>query len=98
MWFCLASHFTNGTIPNNISVKEIKSATFSAAQHLEQSSSKTVLTASIIYMCQMGSGHNTIIMSLEETLSYLGHTVVASIHFKLCVQRKYAEEVRVSTH
>lgn len=98
MWFCLASHITNGAIPNNVSVKEIKSATFSVVQHLGQSSLKTVLTASIIYVCQVGSGHSTIIMSLEETLSYLCHTVVASIHFKLCFQGKYAEEVCVSTH
>lgn len=86
MWFCLASHITNGTIPKNISAKEIKSATFSVAQHLEQSSSKIVLTASIVYTCQVGSGHDTIIMSLEETLSYLCHTVVASMYFKLRFQ------------
>lgn len=98
MWFSLASHITNGTIPSNISVKEIKSATFSVAKHLGQSSSKIVLTASAIYMYQVKSGHNAIIMSLQETLSYLCHTVVASIHLKPYFQGKYAEGFCVFTH
>lgn len=50
MWFCLASHITNGTIPNNFGIKEIKSAKLSVAQHPGQLSLYTVLTGSV-FIC-----------------------------------------------